>query len=438
MEKLKLIIYREFLTKVRNKSFIILTFLSPFLIIGMALLVVYLAKVNESSLKEIVIVDESGLQFNNELLSTETVHYINLTTLGLQKSKELVKENQYQGLLYIPAMTGNLKELSESITYFSSEAPNLLLINNIENVLSDKFKFYRLESLGIKAETIKQASYAIAIHQVNFSGGVSSKLGSGIKIGIGMAAGYLIMMFIVVYGNSVMRSVIEEKTSRIIEVIISSVKPFQLLMGKIIGNAAAGLLQFFIWGLLLLVFGMAASFFFGVDLMAIKSSGGSLNNIEVGAEGTEEILMSINELINLPLITMFFLFIFYFIGGFFLYSSIYAAIGAAVDSETDTQQFMLPVVIPLVLGVYVGFAAVMSDPHGPVATIFSMIPVTSPIVMMMRIPFGVPWYEIVISMLILIISFLAIVKLAAKIYKVGILMYGKKPSYKDLYKWLKY
>ena len=438
MEKLKLIIYREFLTKVRNKSFIILTFLSPFLIIGMALLVVYLAKVNESSLKEIVIVDESGLQFNNELLSTETVHYINLTTLGLQKSKELVKENQYQGLLYIPAMTGNLKELSESITYFSSEAPNLLLINNIENVLSDKFKFYRLESLGIKAETIKQASYAIAIHQVNFSGGVSSKLGSGIKIGIGMAAGYLIMMFIVVYGNSVMRSVIEEKTSRIIEVIISSVKPFQLLMGKIIGNAAAGLLQFFIWGLLLLVFGMAASFFFGVDLMAIKSSGGSLNNIEVGAEGTEEILMSINELINLPLITMFFLFIFYFIGGFFLYSSIYAAIGAAVDSETDTQQFMLPVVIPLVLGVYVGFAAVMSDPHGPVATIFSMIPVTSPIVMMMRIPFGVPWYEIVISMLILMISFLAIVKLAAKIYKVGILMYGKKPSYKDLYKWLKY
>lgn len=438
MEKLKLIIYREFLTKVRNKSFIILTFLSPFLIIGMGLLVAYLTKVNDSNLKEIVFVDDSGLHFNNELLSTETVHYINLTKVGLEKSKELVKDSQYDGLLYIPEMRGNLKELSKSINYFSSEAPNLLLIKNIENILSNKLKFYHLESIGIKAKTIKDASYPIVIRQVNFSGTVSSKLGSGIKIGIGMAAGYLIMMFIVIYGNSVMRSVIEEKTSRIIEVIISSVKPFQLLMGKIIGNAAAGLLQFFIWGLLLLIFSIAASFFFGIDLMTIKSPGLPQNELQFTNEGTEEIIATLREILDLPLVSMFFLFIFYFIGGFFLYSSIYASIGAAVDSETDTQQFMLPVMIPLILGVYVGFAAVISDPHGPVATTFSMVPFTSPIVMMMRIPFGVPWYEIVISMLILVVTFLGIVKLAAKIYKVGILMYGKKPSYKDLYKWLKY
>ena len=438
MEKLKLIIHREFLTKIRNKSFIILTFLSPFLIIGMGLLVAYLAQVNERGLKEIMIVNESGIQFNNEFQSTETVHYINLTNIGLQRSKELVQEGKYDGLLYIPAKTEDLKELARSINYFSSEAPNLLLINNIERIISNKLKLYHLRSIGIKEETIKKAAYPIAIRQVNFSGGVSSKLGSGIKIGIGMAAGYLIMMFIVIYGNSVMRSVIEEKTTRIIEVIISSVKPFQLLMGKIIGNAAAGLLQFFIWGFLVLIFSIAASFFFGIDLIAIKSSGLHKSNLQYPNQGTEQLIITIREVLELPIVSMFFLFIFYFIGGFFLYSSIYASIGAAVDSETDTQQFMLPVIIPLVLGVYVGFAAVISDPHGPVATTFSMIPFTSPIVMMMRIPFGVSWYEIVISMAILVVTFLGIVKIASKIYKVGILMYGKKPSYKDLYKWLKY
>lgn len=438
MEKLKLIIYREFLTKVRNKSFIILTFLSPFLIIGMGLLITYLTKVNESGIKEIIIVDNSKLGFTTELYSTETVHYIDLTKVGLDKSKALVKELNYDGLLFIPKMETGLKELSTSILYYSSEPPNLLLIKNIENKIANLLKFHHLELIGIQAETIKEATYPISIHQVNFSGAVSSKLGSGLKIGLGMAAGYLIMMFIVIYGNSVMRSVIEEKTSRIIEVIISSVKPFQLLMGKIIGNALAGLLQFFIWGTLLLVFSFAASFFFGIDLMTIDSPDLIQNDLGLSKEELTEITTILREIFDLPLVMMFFMFIFYFIGGFFLYSSIYAAIGAAVDSETDTQQFMLPVILPLILGVYVGFAAVISDPHGPVATVFSMLPITSPIVMMMRIPFGVPWYEIVISMILLIFTFIGIVFLAAKIYKIGILMYGKKPSYKDLYKWLKY
>lgn len=438
MEKLKLIIYREFLIKVRNKSFIILTFLSPFLIIGMGLLVAYLTKVNESYVKEIVVVDNSKLGISQDLSSTETVHYINLTKVGIERAKVLVEDKNYDGLLFIPTTNGNLKELSESIQYFSTDAPNLLLIKNIENKIANKLKISHLESVGIKAQTIKDASYSISIHQVNFSGNESSKLGSGLKIGIGMAAGYLIMMFIVVYGNSVMRSVIEEKTSRVIEVIISSVKPFQLLLGKIIGNASAGLLQFFIWGVLLLIFSFAASFFFGIDLLAMNSHGIDQESLELPSGDISEIILVLKEILDLPLITMVVLFIFYFLGGFFLYSSIYAAIGAAVNSETDTQQFVLPVIIPLILGVYVGFAAVVSDPHGPVATTFSMIPFTSPIVMMMRVPFGVSWYELLLSMGILATTFLLIVFLAAKIYKVGILMYGKKPSYKDLYKWLKY
>ena len=438
MEKLKLIILREFLTKVRNKSFIILTFLSPFLVIGMGLLIAYLTKVNESSIKQIVIVDESQLEISNDFISSETVQYINLTQIGLEQCKVLVEKEKYDGLLFLPSDYKNLRELSESIEFYSVDAPNLMLVKSIEGKISNRLKFSHLEAMGIQQQIIKNASYQVSMHQINFTGGESSKLGSGIKIGLGMAAGYLIMMFIVVYGNSVMRSVIEEKTSRIIEVIISSVKPFQLLMGKIIGNALAGLLQFFIWGFLILVFSYTASFFLGIDFMTIQSNEIVDAKVSVSADNLNEIIKVVREILDLPLITMFFLFVFYFISGFFLYSSIYAAIGAAVDSETDTQQFMLPVIIPLILGVYVGFAAVISDPHGPVATTFSIIPLTSPIVMMMRIPFGVPWYEIIISMLVLVATFVGIVYVAAKIYKIGILMYGKKPSYKDLYKWLKY
>jgi ABC-2 type transport system permease protein len=184
---------------------------------------------------------------------------------------------------------------------------------------------------------------------------------------------------------------------------------------------------------------VVASSVFGGDTMNVQGVNMPSEEAEImKSMATSNAQTVFDELKNLPIATMFFSFIIYFIGGYLLYSSIYAAIGAAVDNETDTQQFMLPVIIPLMLGVYIGFASVISDPHGPIATIFSMIPFTSPIVMLMRIPFGIPWYEIVISLLLLIGTFLLIVWFAAKIYRVGILMYGKKPSYKELYKWLKY
>jgi len=236
-----------------------------------------------------------------------------------------------------------------------------------------------------------------------------------------------------------MRSVIEEKTSRIIEVIISSVKPFQLMMGKIIGTALAGLLQFSIWGIILLILSIVATTIFGAD--AAPMGAGSLPIQEVSVFDTvakTETQIVIEELLRMPLLPLFFAFITYFLGGYLLYSALYAAIGAAVDNETDTQQFMLPVIIPLILGVYIGFASVVNEPHGTIATVFSMIPFTSPIVMLMRIPFGVPWWQITISLLLLIGTFILMVWFAAKIYRIGILMYGKKPTYKDIYKWLKY
>ena len=231
-----------------------------------------------------------------------------------------------------------------------------------------------------------------------------------------------------------MRSVIEEKTNRIIEIIISSVKPFRLMMGKIIGTSLAGLLQFIIWAILGSILITVLSSVFGMQM------GGGVGAAQAQAAqmNQSDTALIFGEILKLPLFTMAISFIVFFIGGFYLYSSLYAAIGAAVDSETDSQQFLLPIIMPLMLGVYVGFFTVISDPHGTVATVFSMIPLTSPIVMLMRIPFGVPLWQILLSIGILFGTFFFVVWFAAKIYRIGILMYGKKPTYKEIFKWLKY
>jgi ABC-2 type transport system permease protein len=235
-----------------------------------------------------------------------------------------------------------------------------------------------------------------------------------------------------------MRSVIEEKVSRIIEVIISSVKPFQLMMGKIIGTSLAGILQFLIWAFLGITAMFILSSVFGVQ-MGSTSGVQSQQAIEVAKDTmNSNMQMYIKELWNLPIATIIISFIIYFIGGYFLYSSFYAAIGAAVDNETDSQQFLLPIIMPLILGVYIGFFTVINDPHGTIATVFSMIPLTSPIVMLMRIPFGVPAWQIIVSMILLFATFFLVVWFASKIYRVGILMYGKKPTWKEMIKWMKY
>ena len=237
-----------------------------------------------------------------------------------------------------------------------------------------------------------------------------------------------------------MRSVIEEKTSRIIEVIISSVKPIKLLLGKIFGTSLAGITQFMAWVILLGVLSFVVTAIFGVDISTIQSPQQEMmNQMQNNPEGMEGIIVEVlREINNLPLTNLIIMFLFFFIGGYLLYASLYAAIGAAVDSETDTQQFMLPMLLPLILAVYVGFFTVIEDPHGTVSQVFSFIPFTSPVVMLMRIPFGVPIWQQILSLVILFATFIGTVWFAAKIYRVGILMYGKKPSYKELIKWIKY
>ena len=439
MSKLKLIIQREFIAKVRNKSFIIMTFLSPLIMVGMGALVVFLMKKNDEKVKEIVYVDNSGLFSKEDFKDSKTIHYQDFTPLGIEESKKKVEEGNHYGVLYIPKKD-SLEVLATSIEFYSKDSPGMSVMNSLENKIELKLRNEKLNNFGIDLAKIEASKMNIDIKMFDFSGEESSKLINGLKIGVGAIAGYLLMMFVMIYGTSVMRSVIEEKTSRIIEVIVSSVKPFQLMMGKIIGNASAGLLQFFIWGILLFIITTVASSFFGIDMVEMQTARVPTEQMEAvqQATGGDKMQLVIQEILRLPLLKMFILFIFYFLGGFMLYSSLFAAVGAAVDNETDTQQFMLPIMFPLILGVYVGFATVMSDPHGPISVIFSYIPLTSPIVMLMRVPFGVSWYELAISMALLLVAFVFMVWLAAKIYRVGILMYGKKPTYKDLYKWLKY
>ncbi|WP_047790066.1 ABC transporter permease [Tenacibaculum mesophilum] len=438
MKRLRLIIEREFIAKVRNKSFIVMTFLSPLLMIGMGALVFFLMKKNDEKVKKIVYVDESGMFSKDIFKDSKTVKYEDFTALGIENSKKKVEEGDYYGALYIPKQD-SLEMLAKSIEFFSKDSPSMSIMESLEDKIDKELRHKKLTSFGIDIAHIEESKISSEIKMLNFSGEKSSKLINGLKIGVGAIAGYLLMMFVMIYGTSVMRSVIEEKTSRIIEVIVSSVKPFQLMLGKIIGNASAGLLQFFIWGILFLVFSLVASSFFGVDMMEMQSAKVSPEQMEaIQQTAANKGEMIVQEIFRLPLVKMFFLFIFYFLGGYMLYSSLFAAVGAAVDNETDTQQFMMPIMLPLILAVYVGFATVINDPHGPVSVIFSYIPFTSPIVMLMRIPFGVAWWEIAISMLLLILTFMVIVWIAAKIYRVGILMYGKKPTYKDLWKWIRY
>ncbi len=438
MSIISLIIKREFIAKVRNKSFIVMTFLSPLLFVGIAMFVGYLSSMKADT-RQIAIHDETG-RFVNEFLAknkpSEEYNYQDVSAIDLPTLKKSIEEEAYEGVLFIPKAKNNAA-LENEIQFISNESPSISFIEKTQDVIAKKMTLANLEAAHLDTLAIHQAEAKVAINLKKASGEQSLKGLNEIKIAIGGAFGYLIMMFIIIYGNMVMRSVIEEKTNRIIEIIISSVRPFQLMMGKIIGTSLAGILQFFIWAIIGLVLLFSASVFLGANV-------GATNQIppEMMQSAQNELATSaqmyVAEILNLPIAAILSCFVIYFIGGYFLYSSFYAAIGAAVDNETDSQQFLLPIIMPLVLGVYIGFFTVVNDPHGTVATIFSMVPLTSPIVMLMRIPFGVPLWQIALSITLLFATFFLVVWFASKIYRVGILMYGKKPTWKELYRWLQY
>ena len=437
MNHLSLITKREYLNKVKNKSFIIMTFLSPLIMVALFALIAYLTQLNNDKVRTISVLDESSL-FASEFKSTENTKYDILINVTLDDAKKIVQESENYGLLYIPR-ADSIEAIADKIKFYSEDSPSLIVMEKIEGTIEDKARNIKLKKSGIDPVLIDKLRININTNLETFDGEKTSKLGSGLKLAFGGAAGYLLFMFIIIYGNMIMRSVIEEKTSRIIEVIISSVKPIQLLLGKIFGTSLAGITQFLVWVIIGGILMTVVSAVFGINMTEGQMAQQEMmNQMSNNVAMQNEMELVIQEMFNLPMANLTIMFILFFIGGYLLYGSLYAAIGAAVDSETDTQQFMMPLLMPLMLAIYVGFFTVIENPHGTVSQIFSYIPFTSPVVMLMRIPFGVPIWQQLLSITILFGTFFMTVLFAAKIYRVGILMYGKKPSYKELIKWLKY
>ena len=414
-----------------------MTILSPVIMVVLIALVAYLSQLNNNTERTISVLDKSG-ELVSVFENTETLTYKILDNLTLEQAKEFVKTNEEYGLLYISEIDPT-DNVPREIKFFSEDSPSLSLMSSIEGKLEKKLSDNKLMQDGVDLEKINSSRVGIDINQESFEGEKTSKIDSVLKLAFGGLAGYLLFMFIIIYGNMIMRSVIEEKTSRIIEIIISSVKPIQLMLGKIIGTSLAGITQFAIWVILGGLLFIIVPPILGIDLASVQTPQQELvQQAMESPEVNEKAQQIFTAFFNLPILNLIVAFVFFFIGGYLLYSSFYAAIGAAVDSETDTQQFLLPILMPLIIAVYVGIFTVIEDPNGTVSTVFSLIPLTSPVVMLMRIPFGVPWWQQLLSLVLLFGTFMLTVWFAAKIYRVGILMYGKKPSYKELIKWIKY
>ena len=419
MLKIWLIIKREYLVRVRKKSFIVMTIVGPLLMVALMIFPAYLA--NQTQEVRTIAIDEDGFEFTNQIEDTDFLHFSKIPNQEAVLLKNDFSKSNYYALLRI-------KE--NNFTLYSNQQISLSVSKAIENQLEQIIEHQKLKAAGIDLDILSEAESTVRITtKIITEDGNTTKSKAEASMGIGFICGILIYIFIFMYGTMVMRGVIEEKTSRIVEVIISSVKPFQLMMGKILGVALVGLTQFLLWILLTIAITSVA------ELMFINA--GSMST-ELSSTQQSSLLIELSNLTGgINLVQIFISFIFYFLAGYLMYSSLFAAVGSAVDAEADTQQFVLPITIPLILA-FILIQPIMENPDGPLAFWMSIIPFTSPVIMMVRLPFGVANWELALSMGILILSFVLTTYLAGKIYRTGILMYGKKTSYKELWKWLSY
>ncbi len=441
MNKILLIIRREYLSRVKKKSFIIMTFLTPLLIAGIYGLIGYFTYKGISATHDKVAVVSTNKTLTEKLTSDKNIEY-NYVDQSLEEMKKSLKKTDYDYVLYLPDFT---LTTPKGIELFGEKQAGLSLNNRISGDIEELIRNQKLKESGIAQADLDQLKTSVDIDVKKIAEtGKEESSSAGASTIIAFIAGILMFMFIMLYGIQVMRGVIEEKTSRIIEVMISSVKPFQLMMGKIIGIALVGLTQFILWIVLTFTISTVAVSFFvdKADVKKITATAKNTNQIATGtgaapqAQGPmADIQKSLAGLDFGKIVTVF---IFFFIGGYLFYSALYAAIGSAVDSETETQQFMMPVMLPLLLGYALSLSVVTNDPYGNVAFWLSMIPFTSPIAMVVRLPYGVPNWELALSMVILVVGFVGTVWIASRIYRVGILMYGKKTTFKEMFKWFTY
>lgn len=415
MNKVLLIIQREYLTRVRKKSFIIMIFVVPLLILAMGFVVTMVAKDSDklSSLQTVNVIDKSG-DFANKFHDVTNIKFTYALT-DLKSSKQLLKDSEGISILYIPA---NYTQ-KDSVQIFSKKKASIPLSEEIEKQMSDIAFSNNLIRHHIDTallRSIKRTNISLNAIEISDKGDKNANIGPNILIGI--ACAILIYISLFIYGGQVMRGVIEEKTNRIIEVVISSVKPFQLMLGKIIGVGLVGLTQFGAWIIL--------------SVISTKIAGHALNS------PTSPIINALAVLQTIPFGYIMGCFIFYFLSGYLLYAALFAAVGSAVDSETETQQFMFPITMPLLFTYILSVSVLFRAPDSPLAVWLSMIPFTAPVAMMVRIPFDPPPWQVALSMSLMVIGFLFTTYVAARIYRVGVLMYGKKASYKELAKWFFY
>lgn len=459
MNKISLIIRREYLTRIRKKSFIIMSILGPLIFAAYILIPMYFATLEDKEEKLMVVIDDSGLFTKRgpegsvfTISGTETLKFQVVEGVPIDTFKETFEESGYYGLLFIPS---NILSSNSSLIY-STKQVSLEISEYLKRSMESEIEDMKLASHEIEniEKILVEVETSINVRNIKWTkDGKTQESNTGVVMAIGYLGGMLIFFFIFFFGSQVMRGVIEEKVSRIIEVIVSSVKPFQLMMGKILGVGLVGLTQFLIWMILsaVLVTGLKAAFFPELNQNPTEQvvasdlfmQGGHAQdpamqtpeNISLeDMDMAQEIFTSLK---SIPAGMIIISFLFFFIFGYLLYAAMFAVIGSAVDNETDTQQLIFPVILPLILGLYVMISAI-SNPDNSLAFWFSIIPFTSPVVMMVRIPFGVPWWQLALSGSLLVLTFLAMTWVAAKVYRTGILMYGKKNSYKEIWKWLRY
>lgn len=458
--KFLLVAQREYLTRVRKKAFIVLTLAVPLLLAGFGVFVAKIASSDNDTTDVVEVRDDSGLGIASRLVSTPQLRF-ETATGTLAEAKKGFQKAKHDGLVYLPA--GLDVEKPTGVQFFGKGNISLKKQLAVETALNKAFSELKMQKSGLSQDQLdrlrsKVDLQAISLDETGKEADSNALATSGTAYVLALA----IYMFIFIYGVQIMRGVGEEKSSRIMEVMLSSVKPFDLMMGKIVGIAAVGLTQFLLWGLL--SFGAssvliplltdtdkpktevaAATPAPGTTAKAAddephSAAEGFDRGIQQGAKqanpaGRMNIFATLG---NLPIGTILFGFIIYFLGGYLLYGALFGAVGAAVDDQTDTQQFMFPITMPLILSYIVGVSVILRNPDGPVAFWMSMIPFTSPIAMVIRLPFGVPMWQLALSIALLILGFIGTVWVAARIYRVGILMYGKKVTYKELGKWMFY
>jgi ABC-2 type transport system permease protein len=442
MNKILLIIQREYLSRVKKKSFIIMTLLTPLIVAGFYGLIIYFSIQGVKGTFNKVAVVNNNKSLTEKLQPTKNIGYTYVNE-SLEAMKSSLKTTKYDYILYLPEFDISSPK---GIQLIGTKQAGLSLSNRVSGDIEELIRTQKLKASGISQTDLDGLKTDVNIDTKKIGeAGKEEDSSAGASTIIGTAAGIFMFMFILLYGIQVMRGVIEEKTSRIIEIMISSVKPFQLMMGKIIGIALVGLTQFVLWIVLTAsISTLAVSAFVGKDAIAqstsvaIKAKDGTSISPTVNSPVDSPVLAMQKSLASLDLTKIILVFIFFFIGGYLFYSALYAAIGSAVDSETETQQFMMPVMMPLLVGYALSLSVVTNDPYGPIAFWLSMIPFTSPIAMVVRLPYGVPDWQLALSMLILVIGFIGTVWLASRIYRVGILMYGKKTSLKEMIKWFTY